>query len=94
MGELPPFTIPFEIVLTLALSGPLLVIRDAKIRGIDIGTCHASGAVKCNGKTLFERHTREVELPGQLMLGSGISIPPPERDERAPVALTGGRRRR
>jgi hypothetical protein len=94
IGELPPFTIPFEIELKLSLSGPLLVIREAKIRAIDIGTCRASGAVKCNGKTLFERKTREIELPGQIMLGSGISIPAPERAERPPIVLTGRRRTR
>lgn len=79
IGDLPPSEIPFEITLNLTLSGPLLIIRDATIREVEIGTCRAGGAVKCSGMALLERETREVRLPGRISLGQGIAIPPPRK---------------
>lgn len=83
IGDLPPIEIPFEIKLSLTLSGPLLVIRDARIREVDISACQAGGAVVCGGTTLLERETREMRLPGRISLGwGGIAIPPPHRRTR------------
>jgi hypothetical protein len=82
IGDLPPLKIRFEIELGLTLSGPLLIIRGAKIREVDVSTCQARGTVTCNGVTLLERETREIRLLGRISLGEGIAIPPPDMRPR------------
>ncbi len=91
IGDLPPIKILFEIKLSLTLSGPLLFIRDARIREVEVGACQAGGTVKCAGTTLLERETREMHLPGRISLGRGIAIPPPHRRTREEASPPRGR---
>jgi len=68
--------IPFEIALTLKLSGMLLQIRGGRILKIYTGRCQGSGSVKCSGIALIEKETSSIQLPGVMDLGDGVAIEP------------------
>jgi hypothetical protein len=77
IGARPPIRIAFEIACGLELKGVVLKIQDAAIRAIRIGSCRIKGSVKCEGATLIERATKELDLPGRIVLPHGIPIAPP-----------------
>ena len=68
--------VPFEVELALRIEGARLRIQDGSIWGISTGKCHCDGTIKCAGETLFERSSREFELPGEVRLSKGIPIVP------------------
>lgn len=74
IGETFREKIPFEIALSLKLSGMLLQIRGGRILKIYTGRCQGSGSVKCSGITLLEKETAEIRLPGMMDLGEGVAI--------------------
>jgi hypothetical protein len=61
----------------LKLKGVALNIQDATIRAIRIRACRAKASVKCEKITLIERETKELDLPGRIVLPHGIPIAPP-----------------
>jgi hypothetical protein len=77
VGARPPIRIVFEITLALELNGLVLNIQDSAIRAIRIGSCRAKASVKCEKVTLIERATKELDLPGRIVLPHGIPIAPP-----------------
>ena len=77
VGARPPIRIAFEITLALELKGLVLSIEDATIRTIRVGSCRAKASVKCEKVTLIERATKELDLPGRIVLPHGIPIAPP-----------------
>jgi hypothetical protein len=77
IGTRPPLRIGFEITCGLELKGVILKIQDAAIRAIRIGSCRVKASVKCEGVTLIQRETKELELPGRIVLPHGIAIEPP-----------------
>jgi len=77
VGAQPPIRIAFEITCGLELKGLVLKIQDATIRAIRIGSCRAKGSVKCEGVTLIQRETKELDLPGRIVVPHGIPIEPP-----------------
>jgi hypothetical protein len=77
IGLQPPIRIEFEITCGLQLKGLVLKIQDATIRAIRVGSCRAKGSVKCEGITLIQRETKELDLPGRIVLPRGIPIEPP-----------------
>jgi hypothetical protein len=76
IGARPPIRIAFEISCELELKALVLNIEDATIRAIRIGSCRAKGGVKCEGITLIQRETRELDLPARIVLPRGIPIQP------------------
>lgn len=68
--------VPFEVELALKIDGARLRIQDGSIWGISTGKCHCDGTIKCAGDTLFERSSREFELPGDVRLSTGVPILP------------------
>ncbi len=76
IGARPPIRIAFEITCGLELKGLVVKIQDATIRTIRIGSCRAKGSVKCEGVILIQRETRELDLPGRIVLPHGIPIAP------------------
>lgn len=76
IGELFREKIPFEIALTLNLSGMLLQVRGGKILKVYTGRCQGSGSVKCSGIVVFEKETSSIQLPGVMELGDGVAIEP------------------
>jgi hypothetical protein len=93
IGAQPPIRIAFEITCGLELKGIVLKIQDATILAIRVGSCRAKGSVKCEGVTLIQRETKELDLPGRIILPHGIPIAPPHafslRSKPAPA--TGSR---
>jgi len=76
IGARPPIRIAFEITCEVELKGLVLKIQDATIRAICIGSCRAKGSVKCDGITVIRRETKELNLPGRIILPHGIPIQP------------------
>jgi hypothetical protein len=68
--------VPFEVELALRIDGARLRIQDGSIWGISTGKCHCDGTISCSGATLFERSSREFELPGDVQFSEGIPIVP------------------
>jgi hypothetical protein len=76
IGTRPPIRITFAITCELEFKGLVLKIQDATIRAICVGSCCAKGSVKCEGITLIRRETKELNLPGRIVLTHGIPIQP------------------
>jgi hypothetical protein len=74
IGARPPLRVAFEIKLGLELQGVILRIEDATIRSLRLASCRGGGTVSCEGVPVFERKTRELEFPGEIMLAGGIPI--------------------
>ena len=74
VGERQPIRLTFEIAGELDLKGVVAKVQDASIRALHIGSCRAKGSVKCEGVLLIKRETRELDLPGRIVLGHGIPI--------------------
>jgi hypothetical protein len=74
ISGLPTVSVHFEIAAGLDFEGIVLEIKGAVIRAVRIGSCRATAKVTCEGWTVFERRSRELELPGEIRLASGISI--------------------
>jgi hypothetical protein len=66
-----------EIAGELELKGLIATVQDASIRALRIDSCRAKGTVKCKGVLLIKRKTRELDLPGRIVLGPGIPIKRP-----------------
>lgn len=64
----------FELKLTLALSGAVLAIRDARIVGARVGDFNGAGKYSCAGVTLVERKTSPFRLPGDISFGQGLAL--------------------
>jgi hypothetical protein len=77
VGERRPIRLTFEIACELELKGLVAKVQDASIRALRIGSCRAKGSVKCEGVQLIKRETRELDLPGRIVLGHGIPIKRP-----------------
>ena len=77
VGERQPIRLTFEIACELEIKGIVAKIQDASIRALRIGSCRAKGTVKCEGILLIKRETRELDLPGRIVLGHGIPIKRP-----------------
>jgi hypothetical protein len=77
VGERQPIRLTFEIAGELELKGVVAKVQDASIRALRIGSCRAKGSVKCEGVSLIKRETRDLDLPGQIVLGHGIPIKRP-----------------
>jgi len=77
IGPQPPIRIEFEITCGLDLKGLVLKIQDAAIQAIRVGSCRAKASVKCAGITLIQRETKELDLPGRIVLPRGIPIEAP-----------------
>jgi hypothetical protein len=77
VGERQPIHLTFEIAAELDLKGLVATVQDARIRALRIGSCRAKGSVKCEGVLLIKRETRELDLPGRIVLGHGIPIKRP-----------------
>jgi hypothetical protein len=75
----PPIRLTFEISFELELKGLVLKIRDATILALRIGSCRAKGSVGCHGIVLIRRETKDLDLPGQVILPHGIAIRRPAR---------------
>jgi len=74
IGELPAMRVGFEIAFDIELHGVTVKIQDAVIRTIRLGSCQAAAMVKCEGDTVFQRRTRMLDAPGELVLRKGIPI--------------------
>jgi hypothetical protein len=74
VGERPPIRLTFEIACELELKGLVAKVQDATIRALRLASCRAKGSVKCEGVLLIKRETRELDLPGRIVLGQGILI--------------------
>ena len=77
VGERRPIRLTFEIACELELKGLVAKVQDASIRVLRIGSCRAKGSVKCEGVLLIKRETRELDLPGRIVLSHGIPIKRP-----------------
>lgn len=77
VGERQPIRLTFEIACEIELKGLVAKVQDASIRALRIGSCRAKGSVKCEGVMLIKRETRELDLPGRIVLGCGIPIKRP-----------------
>lgn len=64
----------FLINLALELAGFKLIIRDARIRRIEAGSCQAQASLACEGCQLLEKHSRKLDLTLGLDLGEGFEI--------------------
>jgi hypothetical protein len=84
VGERQPIRLTFEIACELELKGLVAKVQDASIRALRLASCRAKGSVKCEGVLLIKRETRELDLPGRIVLGQGIPI-------RRPAARSAGR---
>lgn len=67
-------SLPFEIVVQLALEGLVLTIKNGRITELRLGKCQASGKIGCRGYPLFEQKSRSFAAPGALTLGQGVPI--------------------
>jgi hypothetical protein len=72
-----PLRLTFEIACEIELKGLVVKVQDASIRALRIGSCRAKGSVKCEGVLLIKRETRELDLPGRIVLPHGIPIKRP-----------------
>lgn len=77
VGEREPIRLTFEIACVLELKGLVLKVQDATIRALRIGSCRGQAVVKCEGISLIKRETREIDLPGRIVLARGIPIKRP-----------------
>src|SRR6516164_7365285 len=77
VGERQPIRLTFEIACELELKGLVAKVQDARVHALRIGSCRAKGSVKCEGVLLIKRETRELDLPGRIVLGHAISIKRP-----------------
>jgi hypothetical protein len=71
---LPAIRIDFDIAADIELKGVVLRIEGAAIRSMRIGSCQAAATVKCDGAVIFERSTRQLEVPAEIHLPQGIPI--------------------
>jgi hypothetical protein len=76
IGALPALRVRFEIDFDIELQGVTAKIQDATIRAFRAGSCQAKATLKCDGALVFERSTRQLELPGEITLETGIPIAP------------------
>jgi hypothetical protein len=74
VGERRPVRFAFEIACELDLKGLVVKVEDGAIRALRIGSCSAKATVKCDGLLLIKRVTRELDLPGRIVLPHGIPI--------------------
>lgn len=74
VGERQPIRLTFEIAGELDLKGVVAKVQDASIRALRIGSCRAKASIKCEGVLLIKRETRELDLPGRIVLEHGIPI--------------------
>jgi hypothetical protein len=74
VGERQPIRLTFEIACELELKGLIAIVQNASIRALRLASCRAKGSVKCEGVLLIKRETRELDLPGRIVLGQGIPI--------------------
>lgn len=56
----------FDIVLTLALRGVQLDVRQGGLHGLTAGECQGEGTFSLGGQTLIKRSTPALALPGRL----------------------------
>jgi hypothetical protein len=92
IGARPPIRIQFEITCGLEIKGCVLKIQDAAICAIRIGSCRAKGSVKCEGIKLIQRETKELDLPGRIVLAHAIPIEPRDamhKEARVSFAVVG-----
>ncbi len=68
-------TIGFEIRLTFAARGVMLLVQDGMIRSIKTGEIKGKGSLKCEGTLLLDQDFRSLPLPGSINLGEGVQIP-------------------
>ncbi len=74
INDKPLGKIDFEIVVSLALKGIILEIRDGKIKEILTGSCKGKGTIKCEKFLILEKETESFPLPGSISLGEGVPI--------------------
>ena len=67
-------TISFEIALTFAARGVMLLVQDGMIKGIKTGEVKGKGSLKCEGALLLKQDFRSIPLPGSIDLGNGVQI--------------------
>ena len=68
--------IEFRLVVALELDGGALTIKGGRFMSVRPGQCRASATLSCAGKTMIERKTSPLVLPGELDFGAGIPIVP------------------
>ena len=85
IGKVALGRIQLDVELELALEGVMLKVEEGKIRGLEAGSCGASGVLACSFDTgvvkkellSLEREMPVFELPGLINFGNGISLPLP-----------------
>ncbi len=58
----------------MTLEGLLLRIEDGSIKAIETGTLKGQGAFSLESAVLIERDFGPIQLPGTIVLGSGIPL--------------------
>jgi hypothetical protein len=77
VSGLPALRVDFEIVAAIELHGIELRIQGGAIRAVRLGSCQAAAKVKCAGAVIFERSSRKLAAPGEIVLSQAIPIGPP-----------------
>ena len=70
----PAGTITFQITLRFTVRGVILLLQDAKIKGVKTGEIKGKGSLKCEGALLLEQDFHPIPLPASVDLGDGIPI--------------------
>jgi len=75
------YELMFDVGADVEVTGATLSIKDGRFLGVRPGDCSASFSIKFKSKTLLERKSTKLQLPGEIRFGDGVPI-----DPRVPVA--------
>jgi len=77
ISGLPTLRVNFEIIAEIELHGIEVTIQGGMIRAMRLGSCQAAARVMCEGAVIFERSSRKLALPGEIVLPQSHSGGPP-----------------
>jgi hypothetical protein len=86
ISGLPTARIDFEIVAEIEFEAIELTIEHRALRSIRLGSCRAAVKIKCQGVVVFEPKSRELELPGEIIVSAETTAGAPARSRAAAVA--------
>jgi hypothetical protein len=73
--------IHFEIELSLAMHGIILMILNGRLKEISTGNCKGQLSIRCEDCLIIEKETRTIEFFKPLSLGKGFPLWPSDSEE-------------
>ncbi len=69
-------SIDFKVNLALTLDAANLSVQDGRFMGVHMGQYQFVATLKCEKKEILKRSSKDYQLPGKILFGSGIPILP------------------